>query len=161
MKTAIRLTLLTLAPLGLLACAGTSPPPGTAGRSPRTALDVLRVREPGTTWDAKSALRSDLDQDGVDDFAVAGTRKEGFVVGFVQGPVGPRSRHWTLEFPWKPGSQDSLCSRHAKIRLEDLPEEDRPPKVKAGKGVTLYDDRCDSFHIYWDPESQSFDWWRL
>ena len=30
-----------------------------------------------------------------------------------------------------------------------------------GKGISLYDDQCDSFHIYWNPEDRKFEWWRL
>jgi hypothetical protein len=163
MKTAVRLALLALAPLGLLACAGAAPKPGTPARTPRTALDVLRAREPETQWDAKSALRADFDQDGVDDHALAGIRGDRFVVGIVQGPAGPGSRHWTLEFPWSSGSQDALCSRNARIEIEDLEEEGGTQQAlaKPGKGINLHDDRCDAFHIYWDPESKKFDWWRL
>jgi hypothetical protein len=161
MKTAVKLVLPVLA-LGLVACSG-APGPGSAARRPRTALDVLRAREPKTTWDARSALRADLDRDGVEDHALAGLRKDRFVVGIVQGPIGPGSRHWTLEFPWGPGSQDSLCSRNARIRLEDLDEDHaaESAKAKKGKGIALYDDLCDAFHIYWDPDSKRFEWWRL
>ena len=163
MKTAVQLAFLTLAPLGLLACAGAAPTPGTPARTPRTALDVLRAREPQTAWDAKSALRADFDQDGVDDYALAGIHGDRFVVGIVQGPAGPGSRHWTLEFPWSSGSQDALCSRNARIKVEDLEEGGgtQPALAKPGKGINLHDDRCDAFHIYWDPESKSFDYWRL
>ena len=28
-------------------------------------------------------------------------------------------------------------------------------------GFILHDERCDAFHIYWDPAKQSFDYWRL
>jgi hypothetical protein len=163
MKTAVQLALLTLAPLGLLACAGAAPAPGTSARTPRTALEVLRIREPETQWDAKSALRADLDQDGVDDHALAGIRGDRFVVGIVQGPAGSGSRHWALEFPWTTGSQEALCSRNARIKVEDLEEDGRaePARGKPGKGINLYDGDCDDFHIYWDPESKRFDWWRL
>ena len=163
MKAAVQIALLTLAPLGLLACATSAPAPATPARTPRTALDVLRVREPETQWDAKSALRADFDQDGVEDDALAGIRGDRFVVGIVQGPAGPGSRHWTLEFPWSSGSQDALCSRNARIAIEDLEEDAsvQPALAKAGKGINLHDDRCDAFHIYWDPESKRFDWWRL
>lgn len=156
MKTAVRI-LLTLALPGLLGCAGTRTSPETAPAAKRlTALDVLRQRKPDTEWDAASLLKADLDQDGTDDYAVAGIRGDLFVVGIVHGPLGDSCRHWLLELPWD-GTQDALCSREARIELEKIEEEGSP----ARPGINLHDDKCDAFHIFWDPEQQAYDWWRL
>lgn len=159
MKTAIRI-LLTLALPGLLGCAGTRPPSTPETPQPpakrMTALDVLRQREPDTDWDAASLIEGDLDQDGRDDYALTGVRGDLLVVGIVHGPVEGSSRHWTLAFPWD-GTQDALCSRGARIKLETIQEEGSP----ARPGINLHDDRCDAFHIFWDPEQQAYDWWRL
>ena len=158
MKTAVRI-LLTLALPGLLGCAGTRPPSGPETPPPAkrlAALDVLRQREPDTEWDPASLLEADLDQDGKDDYALAGIRGNLLVVGIVQGPAGTSCRHWTLEFPWD-GTQDALCSRKARIDLEKVEEEGSPAKP----GINLHDDQCDAFHIFWDPEQQAYDWWRL
>jgi hypothetical protein len=160
MKTAVRI-LLTLALPGLLGCAGAdiSVPPSTPPAAKRlNALDILRLREPGTKWDPDSLIKADLDEDGQEDYALSGIRDDKFiVVGIVQGPVGESSRHWILEFTWERGSQDSLCSRKARIDLEEVEEEGEPAKP----GINLHDDLCDSFHIFWDPELQAYDWWRL
>lgn len=165
MKTALRL-LIALAPLGLIGCAGAPqpstppiPPTPTPPASPRTALDLLRKREPDVAWDSKSLIRGDFDQDGSEDFALAGTRGDLFVVGIVKGPVADACRHWTLEFSMAEGSQDGLCSREAKIQLEEITEDD--PPGRKGLGINLHDDACDAFHIYWDPEQDAYDWWRL
>lgn len=156
MKTAVRI-LLTLALPGLLGCAGTRTSPETPPAAKRlTALDVLRQREPDTEWDAASLLAGDLDQDGTGDYALAGIRGDRFVVGIVHGPVGGSCRHWTLELAWD-GTQDALCSREARIKLEKVEEEGSP----ARPGINLHDDQCDAFHIFWDPERQAYDWWRL
>jgi len=156
MKTAVRI-LLTLALPGLLGCAGTRTSPETMPTAKRlTALDVLRQRERDTQWNAASLLEADLDQDGTDDYALTGIRGNRFVVGIVQGPLGESCRHWTLEFPWD-GTQDALCSREARIELEKIEEEGSP----ARPGINLHDDKCDAFHIFWDPEQQAYDWWRL
>lgn len=156
MKTAVRI-LLTLALPGLLGCAGTRTSPETPPTAKRiTALDVLRQREPETDWDSTSLLQADLDQDGTDDYALTGIRGDRFVVGIVHGPAGGSCRHWTLEFPWD-GTQDALCSRAARIELEKIEEEGSP----ARPGINLHDDQCDAFHIFWDPERQAYDWWRL
>ena len=61
------------------------------------------------------------------------------------------------------GGEDALCAKHAKIELESLeenegPEEDQP---HTGQGLNLSDDRCDAFHIYWNPKSKDFEYWRL
>lgn len=156
MKAAVRI-LLTLALPGLLGCAGTRTGPETPPTAKRvTALDVLRQREADTEWDPASLLEADLDQDGEDDYALTGIRGDRFVVGIVHGPAGGSCRHFTLEFPWD-GTQDALCSRKARIELEKIEEEGSPAKP----GINLHDDKCDAFHIFWDPEQQAYDWWRL
>jgi hypothetical protein len=158
MKTAVRI-LLTLALPGLLGCAGTRPPLGPETSPPAkrlTALDILRQREPDTEWDPDSLLEADLNQDGKDDYALTGIRGNLLVVGVVHGPVGDSCRHWTLEFTWD-GTQDALCSRKARIDLEKVEEEGAP----ARSGINLHDDQCDAFHIFWDPEQKTYDWWRL
>ena len=159
MKTTVRV-LLTFALPGLLGCAGTRPPSGPETSPPArrlTAIEILRQREPDTDWDEESLLKADLDGDGTDDYALAGLRGKRFVVGIVRGPVGDSCRHWTLEFPWEGGSQDALCSKEAKIELEQIEEQGEPRRP----GINLHDDLCDSFHIFWDPEQQTYDWWRL
>lgn len=157
MKTAVRL-LLTLALPGLLGCTGTRSGPETAPPPAKrlSALDVLRQREPETEWDAASLVKADLDQDGTEDYALAGIRGDRFVVGIVHGPAGDSCLHWTLEFLWD-GSQDALCSREARIQFEIVEEGGQPSRP----GINLHDARCDAFHIFWDPEQQAYDWWRL
>ena len=144
---------------GLLGCAGARPSPPSPAKPvpPLGALDVLRQREPDTEWDSRSLLKEDFDQDGKVDYAFSGIRGDRFVVGIVQGPVGESCRHRTLEFAWD-GTQDALCSREAKIALERVEEEEGQP---GRPGINLSDDRCDAFHIFWDPEQQTYDWWRL
>lgn len=153
MKTALRI-LLALPVLGLIGCAGMNRPTG-----PKSALDLLRQREPDTDWDSKSLIHGDFDQDGTEEFALAGIKGDLFVVGIVKGPVSPSSRHSILKFPWGDGDQDSLCSSKARIETETIAEDD--PPGHRGLGINLHDDECDSFHIYWDPEKQDYDWWRL
>lgn len=148
----------------LAACAGREPEPRT-GASPRTALDVLKRKEPSATWDPKSLLQGDLDLDGTPDYALAGLKGDRFVVGIVQGPVtagGADSRSWTLGFPWD-GEEDALCSKKAKISLEPLEENEgpKPEHPRKGQGINLHDGQCDAFHIYWNPKERTFEYWRL
>lgn len=139
------------------ACAGAPSP-----RHPRTAVDVLRQRGPAVEWNAQSLLEADLDHDGRADYVLTGTRKDRVVVGIVHGPIATGTPAWTLEFPWKGGGEDALCSQDAKIAIEPLGDE---AKSRAGHGggmgINLHDDKCDAFHIFWNPDKKKFEWWRL
>ena len=149
---------------GSIGCAGgRAPAPRQPSAGPATALDLLKLRQPQTQWDAKSLLEADLDLDGGEDYALLGLHRDHFVVGIVHGPVhATKSGVWTLDFPWS-GGEDALCSKHAKIELESLAENEGPAadQPRKGQGINLSDDRCDAFHIYWNPRKQRFDWWRL
>jgi hypothetical protein len=143
---------------------GRTPPPAPSqpATGSRIALDVLKRHDPETDWDGKSLLHADLDLDGVEDYALTGLRKDRFVVGIVHGPIAEDSRVWTLDFPWN-GGEDALCSKHAKIALESLAENEgiKPGHPGKGTGINLHDDLCDAFHIYWNADEQKFEWWRL
>lgn len=160
----IPLLLALLMPFG---CAGNraATAPGRPGAP--TALALLRHRDPQASWDAASQVRADFDLDGIADYALRGLRKDRVLVGIVKGPLEAKSSIWILDFPWGKESQDSLCSKKVKIELEDLDDSStagaKPAHSKKGKGkgISLYDDRCDAFHIYWSAEDQKFDWWRL
>jgi hypothetical protein len=158
-------TVLALALLAACGCAESrAPRTGPGGRPAPSALAVLHKLDAQASWDAASQVSADLDQDGVADYALRGVRKDRVVVGIVEGPLAAKSRAWVLDFPWGKGTQDSLCSAQAKIELEDLDESalaGAKTKRGKGKGISLYDDRCDAFHIYWSPEDQKFEWWRL
>jgi hypothetical protein len=167
MKTSQTIFLALILCLGA-ACAGNrQAAPRTSRDSvvPRTALEVLRLRQPNTEWDSKTVLQGDLVQNGNPDYAATGLRKDRVVVGIVEGPITARSRTWFLDFPWKGGGEGSLCSEKAKMTVEPLDAATKAGARKAankpGVGLNLHDDRCDAFHIYWDPERKTFDWWRL
>jgi hypothetical protein len=131
-------------------------------RSPRTALDAARQHDPAVQWNPQSLLEADLDQDGRADYALTGLRKDHFVVGVVRGPVVPGTPVWTLEFPLKGGGEDALCSPDAKITIEPLGDEEKARRAGGqGMGINLHDDKCDAFHIFWNPEKKKFEWWRL
>ncbi|HEY2295832.1 MAG TPA: hypothetical protein VGM86_34450 [Thermoanaerobaculia bacterium] len=144
-------------PLLLALCAG------CAGlHSPRTALDVARQHDPAVQWNPQSLLEADLDQDGRADFALLGTRKDHVVVGIVHGPLAAGTPIWTLEFSVKGGGEDALCSPDAKITVEPLGDEAKTRRGGGqGVGLNLHDDKCDAFHIFWNPEKKKFEWWRL
>ena len=136
------------------------PAAGTTGTTGAPA--VLAAREPGVKWNAKSLVHADLDGDGRDDYALGGVKGDRYVVGIVQGPPGSGSRHWTLDFGVAEEDQESLCSLHPKLAVEELDrsggEDDMAAKAK---GLSLHDDRCDAFHIYWNTREKRYEWWRL
>ena len=157
-----RTLVLILSLCGCVACTGARGPQTPPESKPRTALEMLRDRAPGVQWDAASQQKADFDQDGNQDAAFLGFRKDKAVVGLVQGPMTSRRRISILEFNRGGGGQDDLCSDEVGIDLERLEELESPEEVPVkGIGVNLHDDRCDAFHIYWDPAKQRFDWWRL
>jgi hypothetical protein len=162
--TISRTILLASALLLPYGCAGNRAPQTTAPGRP-SALSVLQRRDRNAAWNEASQISADLNQDGVADYALRGLHKDRVVVGIVAGPVTAKSRAWILAFPWGKGTQGSLCSQEAKIEAEDLdetaPVKSQRPKGQKGQGISLYDDRCDAFHIYWSPEDKKFDWWRL
>jgi hypothetical protein len=142
----------------------------TAARHPKaTVVSVLEQRETTgkgakVAWNAQSLVEADLDQDGVPDYAVRGTAKDRVIVGIVRGPLVAGSPAWTLEFPVKGGGEDALCSPDAKIALEPLNDESKTlaeHRTAKGTGINLHDDKCDAFHIFWNPEKKKFEWWRL
>jgi hypothetical protein len=144
-------------PLLLALCAG------CAGLHPtRTALDAARQHDPAVQWNAQSLLEADLDQDGRADYALTGLRKDHVVVGIVRGPLAAGTPVWTLDFPIKGGGEDALCSPEAKITIEPLGDEAKTRRGGGqGVGINLHDDKCDAFHIFWNPAKKKFEWWRL
>jgi hypothetical protein len=136
---------------------------GCAGLHPtRTALDAARQHDPAVQWNAQSLLEADLDQDGRADYALTGLRKDHVVVGIVHGPLAAGTPVWTLDFPIKGGGEDALCSPEAKIAIEPLGDEAKTRRGGGqGMGINLHDDKCDAFHIFWNPEKKKFEWWRL
>lgn len=151
-RSQLRCSLLVLLAL-CVACTGL--------HRPRTALDAVRQHSPAVEWNAQSLIEADLDQDGRADSVLTGLGKDGVVVGIVHGPVGAGTPVSTLEFPLNGGGEDALCSRDVKITLEPLGDEAKTRTGRAGMGINLHDDKCDAFHIFWNPEKKKFEWWRL
>jgi hypothetical protein len=148
-----------------LLCIGASQGTKPSSTSGTTALNLLRQRERSVTWDARSLLTADFDYDGVDDFAVGGKMGAKYVLGVVKGPLSGQSKHWTFTFAEDAGDQGSLCSvSNARIRLEPLDEEEVEGARNLpanSRGINLYDDKCDSFHIFWDRKEGRFTYERL
>jgi hypothetical protein len=122
----------------------------------------VRRHSPTVEWNAQSLIEADLDQDGRADFVLTGLGKEQVVVGIVHGPVAAGAPVYTLEFPLNGGGEDALCSRDVKITFEPLGDEAKTHNGGTkGMGINLHDDKCDAFHIFWNPDKKKFEWWRL
>lgn len=142
---------------------------GTAGlgrsAAPDTPLAALEQREPLVDWEAGTRVEADFDADGDEEWAFLGRKGPFVLVGIVHGPLGEQARHWVLEFDTREETQESLCSAAAILAREELTQEmtfDEIPELTAGTvGLTLADDRCDAFHIYWSPAEEKYVWWRL
>jgi hypothetical protein len=135
-----------------------------AKSSSSSALNVLNRLEPDVKWEPRTLLKADFDFDGVEDYSLGARKGTQYVVGIVMGPLNGQSKHWTLEFSEDAGDQGSLCSvSDAQIRLDMLDDElvvGARGLPEMSKGINLYDDKCDSFHIYWDQKEKRFEWWR-
>ncbi len=74
-------------------------------------------------------------------------------------PSAEYSKHWTLDFSQDAGNQGALCSvAGARIRVERL-SSDQVEGVRKfprkSRGINLYDEECDSFHIYYDRKEKN------
>jgi hypothetical protein len=156
-------TILTV--MSLLALCGTPVLAQRATASRVTAWSVLKLREPEVVWIPRSLLKADFDYDGVADYALGGRKGGLYVLGAVKGSISSKSKHWTLEFSQDAGDQGGLCSvAGARIRVERLSADEvegARELPRTSRGINLYDDECDSFHIYYDRMAERFVWWRL
>ena len=130
------------------------------------ALEKLIKAYPKTSW-SPTPVRIDIDCDGKPDYAfIAQTTKKvwvGVVRGQENAPVS------MLSFGESPTSQDGLCYLPAKIEIESL---DYDPTDAVGElpGFTrsrictsfkLSGGECDSFHFFWNKNTNLLEWWRL
>lgn len=146
-------------------------------QSTATPLIILSKKEPNIKWNTKSLIKGDFDYDGVTDFALRGRKGKVFVLRIVKGALNNRSKSQMLEFGEDAGDQGSLCSvDKAIINTDDLDKDYmefakdylEPRYIKAfarlpksSKGITVSDRMCDSFHVFWDKQTNKFIWWRV
>lgn len=115
-------------------------------------------------------LIGDVNGDGKPDYAISGVTKERLYVALVIGPLSDRSRVEVLSFPLTGNSEDALCDGQRLIQMEGA---DFDPMKEFGqawdgfkrsvtsKMITIRGAECDSFHLYWNHEKNSFWWFRL
>jgi hypothetical protein len=146
-------------------------------QSTATAFGILSKKEPTIKWNAKSLIKGDFDYDGITDFVLRGRKGKVFVLGIVKGALNDKSKSQMLEFGEDSGNQSSLCSIDKAITNTDDLDKDyiafardylEPRHIKAftrlpksSKGITVSDGTCDSFHVFWDKQTNKFIWWRV
>lgn len=144
----------------------------TMTASAETAKELLQLvskRMSEVKWDKKSIIEVDINCDGKKDYAILGKSKQVITVALLVGPVSKKSRIESFNFLVGKHSQDSLCQLPAELRIESL---DYDPTEAVGKlpgfrssktcnAFGLADNACDSFHFYWDHQTNSLAWWRL
>lgn len=132
-------------------------------------LQLVSKRMTDVEWDKKSIIEVDINCDGQKDYAILGKSKQGVTIALVVGPVSKKSRIESFEFHVGKQSQDSLCQLPAILKAESL---DYDPTEAVGKlpgfkqskkcmAFVLADDACDSFHFYWNHQTNALNWWRL
>ena len=132
-------------------------------------FQIVSKRMKNVIWDKTSIVEVDINCDGKKDYAILGKSKQGVKVALVVAPVSKDSKIHSFEFLVGKHSQDSLCQLPAKLRIESL---DYDPTEAVGKlpgfrpskkcnAFGLTDDTCDSFHFYWNHQTNRLNWWRL
>jgi hypothetical protein len=140
-----------------------------AAEATNEIFQIVSKRMQNIIWDETSIVEVDINCDGKKDYAILGKSRQGVTVALVVGPVSKESKIQSLKFLVGKRSQDSLCQLPAKLRIESL---DYGPTEAVGKlpgfrsskecnAFGLTDDTCDSFHFYWNHQTNTLDWWRL
>lgn len=132
------------------------------------ALQSLRSARPNVEWDSKKIVIADVTCDGIPDALVLGQGKGGVWIGVVSGTrQGGAGKTITMRFSVGEGSQDSFCAPAVRIELNQMDctgdEDERLEGCRVTKGCNEFsvaDDKCDSFHFYWDSSKKAIRWWR-
>ena len=151
------------------------------------ALRIFRLRYSGVRWQVERPIAADFTGDGEADLVLQGNLERGFAVGVIVGPIGPlsqtRSLQWhargedtssdcvtsaapvlTVEVPTLPAdlwgcvgheAPDEFC---AKVKKTDAWLRD--VAARGTRGLRVTGEGCDELHLYWNPQSKTFDDWK-
>jgi hypothetical protein len=139
-----------------------------AAAGSEVAINALRKAKREVNWDAKTAVVADVTCDRVPDTIVVGYERDAVWLGVVPGPGTNKSAKLsTMRFPVGTQSQDSFCAVPVHVETYPIACEDEDigvlPGCKPVKGClafSLDDDKCDSFHFYWESSQKALAWWR-
>ncbi len=168
----------------LVTSAGAAPKPPDARQQ---ALRVLRLRYPEVSWQLERTLQSDFTGDGEGDLAVQGNRGRDFSVGVIVAPIGPLSTMLSMTWAAAANPESSACVNAVAPQLvteaialpadlwgcagEDVATEScasvrileewlLDAAARGVQGLRVTGDRCEELHLYWNPQSKQFDYWK-
>ncbi|WP_163339336.1 hypothetical protein [Desulfopila sp. IMCC35008] len=142
-----------------------------ASETEHRIVNIASQNFPQVSWQSELIVLADINCDSIEDAAIIGIEKDDVLLFLWVGPQQNSSSTETLRFGLgDPTSQVALCSNTPRLMMEDqkydLFEElgENPVGYKTSercKGLKLYDDLCDSFHIYWNHKTNSLSFFRL
>jgi hypothetical protein len=133
-------------------------------------IRLMMSTYPDITWDIKSALKADINDDGFQDDALVGKKgKSQIAIAVILSGSKKESKIHVLNFGVSPGRQDAVGYLPARLTIESM---DYDPSEMVGKlpgfkrskkaqGLCLDDELTDSIHIFWNHQTHELDWWRL
>ena len=137
-----------------------SVPTATPQHQTSGAIAALQASSPNVEWDVKSAAMADITGDGIVDTVVIGYNARAVWLGLVPGmKSGALGKPQVIEL--------EVCRRPVHIQLSPATCEGSTGPllgckvVKGASEITVVDDACDPYHVYWDRALKTLDWWRL
>ena len=143
---------------------------GAHAQSPRPAapeIAALHDAAPSADWGHALTARADIMCDGRTALVAVARGQDTVWLGVLAGGVGPSpAKPAMLHWPIDAAHQGGFCA--APVRITLTPHDcdsagGKLPGCKADKlchDVSLEDDFCDSFHVFWDSSHQALNWWR-
>jgi hypothetical protein len=139
------------------------------------------------SWRRETLLTGDVTLNREADAVVLGVKGDQLLIAIVAAPFVASSKRWFVELSPSSSSPNRTCgpTSRARIELERLAvPEDVPTScdssevakecrrwretaqllylaaARGGKGIRLTVEKCDSFHVYFDPVQRQPTWWK-
>ena len=154
--------------ISLLAVSAAAAP--ASDQSSEAARVLARSGQPGVKWLPSQGI--DVNCDGLQDEIFTAEDATHFFVGVVLGPIKSNSKASIVQFERTGHSQDSFCGPFESLTPESLATSAELKEMIGGlpsgytyskkcQGLELVAGECDKFHIFWNKQSRTLDWWRL
>lgn len=160
-------------------------PPAPATARTGAALALLGTQNPSVVWEHAPRLDGDVDGDGSPDLVFVGHLPAAVLIGVVTGSASAATNSWVLPLQLSAGAQDGIGKSNPSVSFE-MPVgaygaaslcESQPTtescsaelrlKTALGKaatrgmkGIAISDNASDPFHVYFNPVTRRFEWWR-
>jgi hypothetical protein len=146
---------------------------GDEGGDGEEALPILRHKFPKFQWDYATAVKADIDGDGIPDIAMLGYRKNQAALGVMLGvEKGSKGKLVVKYLSFDRGGQYQRAMGGRIGKLDVYPDSDSPREAlgELPQGYKLSDDSfeievesdvdSDPIWIYWNHVTNDLDWWR-